>query len=150
MRNGQWVKFRIAEDAPVLVERSRQVLPPGMEEPPPGRSFEEVAIEERYTEGIALPARWRGLWDAVQKTPEGFVVGVYQRAGKDSTGLVWPDHVVPVEAESGLNLRWIEDGNLRLLCLAADAVTDLEPVVSRAELPAQRAQHLPEDWRPAD
>lgn len=116
-RHGQWVKFHVPAEAPVLAERKKQMV-------------------RRDLPDLFIPLLTRS-----HRTRDGRIVGVYQRATTDSQGVSWPDHVVPVKKQSGKNLRWIDEDDpsaARLLCYHAADVTDLAPVTDRAEIPADR------------
>lgn len=118
-RHGQWVKFTLGD--------SPSILRDGQPEPLNRRA--ELLLGEVHRAGPAM-------------------VGLYQKAGKDALGVDHPAHVVPVESETGGNLRWLSGADGVLLAFPLESVAGLEAVTSREEIPVGRLAGAPADWQP--
>jgi hypothetical protein len=86
--------------------------------------------------------------EKVHQTKSGQCVGIYQRGGVDILGESVTEHVVPVDAR-GQNIFRLVGPEVIKLVLDPTTLTDLQPVLSRDDVPAERLKTSRPDWVPA-
>lgn len=93
--------------------------------------------------GVTVPA-------TAHATRDGFLVGIYQHAGKDATG-EWADERIILQGSDGKNVSaMVGDDIVSALSFSpfADSVRELQPLLDREDLPPGRKGTHP-NWQPA-